>query len=86
MMKEINHEINYDQLSDEQIRNEREMLKKKVKEVNGLLARHIQRDILRRNQGDRIYKKAVVSRDLNLNREQINKEYIQNIAKLKNMS
>ena len=41
MMKEINHEINYDQLSDEQIRNEREMLKKKVKEVNGLLARHI---------------------------------------------
>jgi hypothetical protein len=61
------------------------MLSNKVRDMNGRLARMVEREIVRRAEEERISQKAVISRDMGINYLQLNREYVENVSKIKTL-
>jgi hypothetical protein len=60
-------------------------LKGKVKEMNKLLGKIIEKSIEKRNEDERIAKKAIIVKEMGLSYNQLCKEYVQNRNKINSL-
>ena len=60
-------------------------MKGKVKEMNKLLGKIIEKSIEKRNEDERIAKKAIIVKEMGVNYNQLCKEYVQNSNKINSL-
>jgi predicted RNase H-like nuclease (RuvC/YqgF family) len=84
-LNSINHEVNYDALSVEQIEAERNQLKLKVKEMNALINGLIAAQLGTRFDESRVSKKATISQDMGIDLPSLSRETQANSAKIEQL-
>ena len=53
--------------------------------MNARMARLVEKEMERRHQQDRINQKSIINRQMGMNYDQVNKEYIENVSKIEQL-